>query len=188
MKVRLHAFEPFSRANGPGCRAVVWFQGCTLDCPGCFNPATHDALGGYDADTPALAAEILGLGQRIEGISISGGEPFQQSEALLDLLKRVSASQLSRLAFTGYTLAELNHLPFGTDVLGYLDVLIAGRYLAAQRVDQGLLGSANQQIHFLTNRYGLSHLISVPRCELILRPDGTMTATGFSVLKNLPQH
>ena len=62
MKIRLHAFESASRANGPGLRAVVWFQGCTLGCPGCFNPGTHNASGGYDSDTDTLAAEILTSG------------------------------------------------------------------------------------------------------------------------------
>jgi anaerobic ribonucleoside-triphosphate reductase activating protein len=101
MKFRLHALEPFSRANGPGLRAVVWFQGCTLGCPGCFNLATHDSQAGRHADTESLAAEILALGTRIEGISISGGEPFQQPEALLDLLSRLTNSHLSRLVFSG---------------------------------------------------------------------------------------
>ncbi|MFH1265139.1 MAG: 4Fe-4S single cluster domain-containing protein, partial [Planctomycetota bacterium] len=84
MKIRLHAFEPASRANGPGLRAVVWFQGCTLRCPGCFNPGTHNPLSGHESDTATLAAEILAIRRKIEGVSVSGGEPFQQPEALLD--------------------------------------------------------------------------------------------------------
>ena len=74
MRFQLHAFEPASRANGPGLRAVVWFQGCTLGCPGCFNPATHASHGGATADTVSLANEILLAGEPIEGVSISGGD------------------------------------------------------------------------------------------------------------------
>ena len=180
MKLRLHAFEPASRSNGPGLRAVVWFQGCTLRCPGCFNPATHEPQGGYQSDTETLAGEILALGTRIEGISISGGEPFQQPEALLDLLQRLAASHLSRLVFTGYTLPEIGNLPFGPDILTQVDVLIAGRYVASQRTDHPLLGSANQQLHLLTDRYTLADLAALPARELILHPDGTVTATGVS--------
>lgn len=150
MKVRVHAFEPASRANGPGLRAVVWFQGCSLGCPGCFNPATHDPGGGDECDTETLAAEILARAARIEGLSVSGGEPFQQPEALLDLLQRLAAASLSRLVFSGYTLAEIQALPLGPATLRHVDVLIAGRYHAAQRTGHGLLGSANQQIHLLT--------------------------------------
>lgn len=127
MKIRLHAFEPVSRANGPGRRAVVWFQGCTLGCPGCFNPATHDPQGGYEADTETLASDVLSLGGKIEGVSISGGEPFQQPVALLDLFNVLADSHLSRLVFTGYTLPEINRFPLGSSLLRQIDVLVAGR-------------------------------------------------------------
>lgn len=180
MKFRLHAFEPVSRANGPGLRAVVWFQGCTLGCPGCFNPGTHDPQGGYDSDTETLATRILGLGAKIEGISISGGEPFQQPEALLDLLCRLADSHLSRLVFSGYSLPEIDRLPLGPSILRHIDVLIAGRYVASRRLGHSLLGSANQRIHLLTRRYSLSQLTKVPARELILHRDGSIAATGFS--------
>lgn len=185
MKLRLHAFEPASRANGPGVRAVVWFQGCTLGCPGCFNPGTHNPQGGYLCDTETLAAEILALGTRIEGISISGGEPFQQPEALLDLLGRLAGSHLSRLVFSGYSLAEIDRLPLGPRILRHVDVLIAGRYVASQHLGHSLLGSANQQIHLLTSRYTLSELGRVPTRELILHADGSITASGLSVWRQV---
>jgi len=92
---------------------VIWFQGCSLGCPGCFNPATHDPRGGYESDTESLAAEILAMSDQVEGVSISGGEPFQQPAALLDLLIRLADSHLSRLVFTGYTLPEIDRLPLG---------------------------------------------------------------------------
>ncbi|MCU0780030.1 MAG: radical SAM protein [Akkermansiaceae bacterium] len=57
MTLRLHAFLPRSRANGPGWRSVVWVQGCSLGCPGCFNPQTHDWEG--IAATPEAEAFIL---------------------------------------------------------------------------------------------------------------------------------
>jgi len=180
MKCLTDAFERTSRANGPGLRAVIWFQGCSLGCPGCFNPATHPPQGGYESDTGSLAAEVLAVSGQVEGLSISGGEPFQQPAALLDLLIRLADSPLSRLVFTGYTMPEINRLPLGPEILRHLDVLNAGRYAVAYPVGHGLLGSANQQIHLLTDRYTLSQLSSTPRCELILHPDGTMTASGIS--------
>ena len=57
MRIRLHAFEPASRANGPGPRAAVWFQGCTLGCPGCFNPDTHP----HEPRLVILDDPVLGL-------------------------------------------------------------------------------------------------------------------------------
>lgn len=181
MNFRLHSFEPASRANGPGLRAVVWFQGCTLGCPGCFNPATHDPAGGCQTDTAALAADILTLRPGIEGVSISGGEPFQQPEALLDLLKRLDDSGLSRLAFTGYTLEEARAMSLGQPILDHLDVLVAGRYVASKRVARGLLGSANQQIHLVTSRHFPADFSDVPSREIILHHDGSMTLSGVDL-------
>src|SRR3990172_12478082 len=96
MKIYLHAFEPSSRANGPGLRAVLWTQGCSLGCPGCFNSETHDPGAGREVDVELLAGEIAGR-HGIDGVSISGGEPLQQAEALCELLERLRPTSLSIL-------------------------------------------------------------------------------------------
>ena len=179
LKLQLHAFESASRANGPGLRAVVWFQGCTLGCVGCFNPATHKPLGGHEWDTKQLAAEILALEDGLAGVSISGGEPFQQPEALRDLLERLPRAGLSRLVFTGYSLAEVRKLPLGPEILPLVDVLIAGPYVASQHLADSLLGSANQQVHLLTTRHTPDDFINLASREIILHGDGSMTITGI---------
>ena len=61
-RLRLHAFLPRSRANGPGVRAVIWVQGCSLGCPGCFNPQTHAFSGGEVVTVEELFERIVGLG------------------------------------------------------------------------------------------------------------------------------
>ena len=167
-----------SRANGPGLRAVIWFQGCTLGCRGCFNHDTHDLGGGYLTDTALLADELLARRSRVEGVTISGGEPFQQAEALLDLLRRLDGSGLSSLVFSGYSRRELQLHPLGQAILGCVDVLIAGRYVAARHLGRGLLGSANQRIYLLTPRYTRHDCDSIPTSELILHADGTLTVSG----------
>ena len=111
---------------------------------------------------------------------MSGGEPFQQPEALLDILERLADASLSRLVFSGYALAEIADLPFGPAILRHVDVLIAGRYVASQRTGHGLLGSANQQIHLLTDRYTLADLDAVPPRELVLHRDGSVSVSGIS--------
>jgi anaerobic ribonucleoside-triphosphate reductase activating protein len=179
MKIRLHAFEPASRANGPGLRAVVWVQGCTLGCPGCFNPTTHEPSGGYETKVEALAEEILAL-RDIDGVSISGGEPFQQPEALAELVRRLRQTSLSILVFSGYTLKRIQALPFGPAILASIDVLVAGLYVRERHSGQGLLGSTNQCLHLLTSRYQPGDFTKLPRGEVILHRDGTMTVTGFA--------
>ena len=160
---------------------MVWFQGCTLGCPGCFNPATHDPAGGYAADTATLAAGIAAL-TGIEGVSISGGEPFQQPEALADLTARLRNTALSVLVFSGYKLEAIEKMPLGPAILSSLDVLVDGPYLQSRHLGRGLLGSSNQRIHFLTPRYTPADFQNLPRGEIILHRDGSITLSGVNPL------
>ncbi len=177
--IRVHAVEPRSRANGPGARFVVWFQGCTLGCAGCFNPATHEA-GGRELTVAELAAQIPA---DVEGVSLSGGEPLQQPIAAAALLEAARARGLSTLAFSGYALDEIRALPGGDAVLANLDVLIDGRYVAGERLATGLRGSANQRIQLLTARYSLADVEATPIAEIRIARDGELVLTGVDPLK-----
>ena len=105
----LHALIPASRANGPGLRAVVFFQGCTLHCRACWNPKSHP-FGGSEMTVDAVAEDVLRACQEhvLEGITFSGGEPMQQADCLLGLLHslREHAPELSFGMFSGYTSAH----------------------------------------------------------------------------------
>jgi len=183
VELRLHAVEPRSRANGPGSRFVVWFQGCTLGCPGCFNPTTHDA-GAQHARLVSVAELATQMAAaNVEGISLSGGEPLQQAPAAAALLEAARALGLSTLAFSGYTIDEIRALPGGPDVLARLDVLVDGRYVAGDRLATGLRGSANQRIQLLTDRYSLADVEATPVAEIRIGPTGEVTLTGVNPLK-----
>lgn len=181
MNVRVHGVEARSRANGPGARFVVWFQGCTLGCPGCFNPTTHPAEGGRVVPVAELAAQMAAAG--VEGLSLSGGEPLQQPAAAAALLEAARALGLSTLAFSGYTLEEIRDLPGGADVLARLDVLIDGRYRSTERLANGLRGSENQRIQLLTRRYSLADVEATPVAEIRIGPTGELVLTGVDPLK-----
>lgn len=176
--MKIHAIEPRSRANGPGARFVVWFQGCTLGCPGCFNPATHG--DGPDSDVADVIAQLCAA-RDIEGLSLSGGEPFQQPEAALALLLAARSLGLSTLAFSGYTLEEARAI--APDVVAKLDVLIDGRYVAGERLATGLRGSANQRIQLLTDRYTLADVEATPVAEIRIAKTGEVVLTGVNPLK-----
>lgn len=180
---RIHAFEPRSRANGPGARFVVWFQGCTLGCPGCFNPTTHDPAAGRGVALDELIDELGRVRAGIEGVSLSGGEPLQQPAAARALLDAARALGLSTLAFSGYTLDEIRGLPGGPEVLARLDVLIDGRYVARDRLATGLRGSANQRIQLLTDRYTLADVEATPVAEIRIGPTGEVVLTGVDPLR-----
>lgn len=188
LHVDLHGLAPRSRANGPGARFVLWFQGCTLACPGCFNPDTHAAAGGQRHTVDALIDTIAAQGTAIEGVTLSGGEPLQQPEAALALVRAVRArTGLSVLVFSGYTIDEIRDMPLGPALLAQLDVLVDGRYQAPARLGRGLRGSANQGIHLLSERYTRAQVEATPEAEIRIDPQGRIVLTGVNPLKLKPR-
>lgn len=180
--MNLHALLPRSRVNGPGLRAVVWFQGCFRRCPGCFNPDTHDFA-------PRILLTPQGLWQwvqsvsDIEGITLTGGEPLLQAGPLAAFLRLVRAgSGLSVVLYTGYTLSEARSLPYVLDVLSAVDVIIAGPFECDRLARDGIRGSNNQEIHLLTDRYSPQDLAARRRCEFFITPAGSIVHTGVNVM------
>ena len=179
--LRLHGRLARSQANGPGLRAVIWFQGCTLGCLGCFNPESHDTVAGEAVPVSTIVDEIMANADGLEGLTVSGGEPFQQSEALHALLAGVrSGSTLSTLVFTGYRLDEIGKRPIGRACLDLIDVLVAGRYVPTRRRAQGLLGSSNQNLHLLSRRYRPEDLAGLPDAEVQIDTAGRVRLTGVA--------
>ena len=178
--LRVHRFLPRSFANGPGARVVLWLQGCTLGCPGCYNPATHSFTGGTEISVSELFTRLAALANVVEGITISGGEPLQQRRALLEVLRCVRReTNLSVLLFTGFTWEEIGRFPEADELLACMDVLIAGRYDAARRQARGLLGSTNKTVHFLTDRYTAADLEAVPPAEVVITAEGEVLLSGI---------
>ncbi len=161
----------------------MWVQGCSLGCPGCFNPQTHARQAGELILVNDLFEKIADLQDRIEGVSISGGEPLQQLPAITALLARIrSETRLSTLVFTGFSWEEIQHIPAASRFLEQVDVLLAGRYDQNRRVAAGLLGSSNKTVHFLTGRYSPADLETVPEAEVVLSEDGEMLFSGINPL------
>ncbi len=183
-RLRVHAVLENSQANGPGRRAVIWLQGCSLGCPGCFNPQTHPAQGGEWVEVDELANRLATWQDNLEGLTISGGEPLQQTKALGALLRSVRRqTSLSVIVFTGFEEAELHRQPGIGDLLACVDVLISGRYRAEQRMARGLLGSANKRLLFLSGRYTPADFADLPEAELIIGVDGQVTFSGIDPLQ-----
>ena len=120
-------------------RIGVWFQGCKKKCPGCLSPETHDLQGGFFCSSEELF-ENIPLGVQIEGMSVSGGEPFDQPEELYELVCRF-AERFSDdiIIFTGYRLEELQKNP-QIDMERFIKkiaVLIDGRYVEEKNIKNG---------------------------------------------------
>jgi anaerobic ribonucleoside-triphosphate reductase activating protein len=173
---RVHATEARSRANGPGARFVVWMQGCSLGCPGCFNPGTHSVAGGREIPVDELLESLAAA--RVDGLTISGGEPIEQPLATLALLRGARALGLSTLVFSGFTIDEIRDR--APEVLDHLDVLIDGRYVARERLGAGLRGSSNQRIHVLTARHTVKEVEATPVAEVRIDPHGGVVLTGVA--------
>ena len=143
-----------SRVVGPGERFVIWVQGCPLECASCHNShfrAFRDVawLGIND-----LVRQIC-ASQGIEGVTYTGGEPFAQAEALAALSRRLRRAGLTVMAYSGFTLSELESdvVPHATDLLDEIDVLLDGRYRQDQPTMKLWRGSGNQRLTALSPRY-----------------------------------
>jgi anaerobic ribonucleoside-triphosphate reductase activating protein len=141
-------------ALGPGIRYVIWTQGCAKRCTGCLTP---DGLLFQDKillQPQEIAADILKV-EGIEGVTISGGEPFLQAKNLTILIDLVKAKKdLSFIVYSGYTLEELKKMnSYSKLLLQKIDVLIDGEYVEELNDDKGLRGSSNQNIIFLSETY-----------------------------------
>ncbi|MFE8423461.1 4Fe-4S single cluster domain-containing protein [Tenacibaculum sp. ZH5_bin.1] len=138
---------------GPGQRVGIWFQGCSLHCEGCISADT------WQFKTNSInIEEVKNLLKKwlptCDGITISGGEPFDQEPALQNLLKFLKPYKLSLLVYSGYSFQELKYKKVVQEKL--IDVLISEPYDYTKAQTRALLGSDNQQIHFLTNLGALS--------------------------------
>lgn len=154
--VRLHNVALRTKVLGPGDRAAVWFQGCRRSCPGCMSPSSRPMDGGMAASIPRLCDAIVKQ-QGLEGITVSGGEPFLQPEALDSLLTRLrETSDLGVIIYTGYTMEQLRAMgdPHIDRILDSLtDLLIDGEYVDELNDGTSLKGSSNQRVIYLTDRY-----------------------------------
>ena len=176
---------PRSQANGPGFRFVVWVQGCSRRCQGCFNPGTHDHNGGYEVSVSEIIAQIPF--DRVDGITISGGEPFEQTEELAVLLEETGRRGLDRLVYTGFGYEELNgrenhHI---AKCLSLIDILIDGPYEKDFPPIMPWTGSRNQRVLQLDHgkiekEYGTGDVQMAENIngELIIDESGNITMTG----------
>ncbi len=178
MRLNLARTLPRSAANGPGERFVVWVQGCPLACHGCWNPDTWLFTRREVREVADLVNEVLGT-PGIEGVTFTGGEPFAQARALAQVGRAVRAAGLSVFVFSGYDLGELTK-DAHRSLLAVTDVLVAGRYADAERIE-GLpwRGSSSQRLHFLTNRYSEEDAVQAAAIEVHVRADGSLLLTGF---------
>lgn len=180
MILNLHSIIWHSKANGPGNRIAIWFQGCSIHCPGCFNPLTHDFKPNTIIPIEHLAEKIIKNSEQVQGITISGGEPFDQQESLFSLVSSVKdKTKLSIIILSGYTYQELEKKTHFSEIIKKTDVLIAGPYHKEKKTATHLAGSSNKTFHFFSDKYSLEIFENLPTAEIKINTSGDITISGI---------
>ena len=133
---------------GPGNRVGIWLQGCSIHCKGCISRDTWQF--GINKIALAELEKVLKLWlPQCDGITISGGEPFDQEAQLIELLNFLKPYNKSILLYSGYPYAFLKDKNIVRNKL--IDVLISEPYDHLETQTKRLLGSDNQKLHFITD-------------------------------------
>ncbi len=183
-QLRLAQEVPDTEAEGPGKRYAFWVQGCTLHCEGCCNPEMFvHGKGGIVVAPEVLARRIIAT-PGIEGISVLGGEPFEQAAGVAEVAKWVRAAGLSVMVYSGFTMAELRGrlaLPGVKALLREIDVLVDGRFEKTKpERARRWVGSTNQVMHFLSPRYTPDDpRFSTPNTVELRFENGQLTINGW---------
>ncbi len=150
--INIATIAPKSHALGPGLRYIIWLQGCPFSCIECISPKFIINQKNNLISLDKIASCIINQ-KGIEGITLTGGEPFSQAAQLNRLIKLVKSQvNINVISFTGYLLNNLNW-PEAQLLLKHIDVLIDGPYIKDKHTNKGLRGSSNQTIHFFTSKF-----------------------------------
>lgn len=139
--MRVAGTLPCSLINGEGIRYVIFLQGCAHQCKGCQNPDTWDFNGGSDVNISYLANDILKRRHYLDGITLSGGDPFYQQDACVELLKLLP-EDMDVWIYTGFLYEEI----CDTELAKRANVIVDGPYIEELRCEGYLYGSSNQRI------------------------------------------
>jgi anaerobic ribonucleoside-triphosphate reductase activating protein len=200
MTILMHSRLEQSLVNGPGSRAVIWLQGCSLNCPGCWNPLSHSIDAGISVEVASVVEWVADLqsNRLIDGLTISGGEPMEQASALLALLQalRLRIPKISIGLFSGYTETELARGAFLSRdahppshqanlwraIRQHLDFAVLGRFNGHRPSNQPLVSSQNQALLLLSDRHS-SNDFSPLSVEFNIDSQGITQITGFLILQ-----
>jgi anaerobic ribonucleoside-triphosphate reductase activating protein len=182
--LRVAQIVPFTEAEGPGVRFALWFQGCPLRCPGCCNPEMLPFEGG----TPMTVAEVVrriedaARDHGVEGITLLGGEPLAHAAGAAVLARAVRERGLTVMVFSGFTLEDTQAISDMAvmELIGLTDIFVDGPYVRElPDTARRWIGSTNQRIHFLTDRYHFDDRWRKPNTLEIRLHAGQLTVNGF---------
>jgi anaerobic ribonucleoside-triphosphate reductase activating protein len=184
MYINIHSVINSSRVNGPGDRFVIWTQGCRKGCKNCYNPETWSHYKNNLIPIDEIFENIKN--SSATGVTISGGDPFEQPEELFYLLTKIKQLDLSDgvIVFTGFTIDEIRVREELNKSLDYIDVLIDGLYIEEKRISSGLAGSSNQEFYFLTDKISRDKIVIDQEVEIHSLGE-LIQITGFPLIDKI---
>ncbi len=173
---------PVTEAEGPGVRFALWFQGCPLRCPGCCNPEMLPFEGGTKRTAADVLAEIdAARAHGVEGVTFLGGEPLSHAAGAVVLARALRERGMSVMIFSGHLIEEARLMPDPVnELLSLTDILVDGPYVRERPdTERRWIGSTNQRIHFLTDRYHFDDRWRKRNTLEIRLAGGELTVNGF---------
>lgn len=184
--IHIHKYIPISKVEGPGKRFVLWVQGCSIQCKNCFVQHTWKKEEGKEVLLEDLYNDIIKYKDDIEGITVFGGEPFDQSESLFLLLDKIKkTSDLSVMVFSGYTIEHLKKSIniYNNKLLSLCDIFVDGPYIEKLRsTARPWVGSSNQRYFYFTDRYKYleNNNEQVNKLEVRIKKTGEVVINGLA--------
>lgn len=174
--LQVFGLVPDSIVDGPGLRYSVFVQGCTHQCPGCHNPESQPCEGGTTYSIDSIYEDIK-ANKLIQGVTFTGGEPFEQPEACAVLAKSLKGDGYDIWAYSGYTFDALKRMaeesPAVREFLETIDVLVDGPFVEAlQSYELDWRGSSNQRIIDMPKTLASGKLVewTAPSFEIEIPP------------------
>jgi len=186
--INVYKYLKHTNVEGPGLRFCLWVQGCKKRCKGCYASETWS----FEENKLFTADEIFSIiPEDVEGITLLGGEPFEQAEELFLLTEMCKDKGLSVVCFTGYEMEEIVN---GNDVykkslLNNIDLLIDGGYEADKfDLSRPWVGSSNQRYIFLTDKYSMDDILKYKnKLEMRISENGKLEINGMGDFKSIEQ-
>ena len=175
--INIHRYEVVENEHlyGPEKRLLLFTQGCSLRCKGCTNQHLWEFGKGIDV----TIEEILNQCTDLDGITLHGGEPLDQANVLVELIKKLKQQEKTVILFTGYIFKELNKVQKQAWLSS--DMVISGRYEEEKRnIYLQFRGSTNQRVYTHQGKYK-NYKIKDGQTVALLRvsEDGVLSSRGF---------
>ena len=177
IRIDSYTIEENEHLYGPGRRLILFCQGCSLHCQGCVNKHLWDFEGGHEIEIE----EIIALCNDLDGLTLHGGEPLDQADEIITLVRLLKSKAKTIVLFTGYTYAELEAIQ--KEIWEISDIVVSGRYEQEKRnIYLQFRGSSNQKVYTHKGKYKNYKISDGKSVALInIKNDGNVDVKGFQL-------